>query len=73
MEKVLKEKKYDKMSYLIIGLVALLLVFSIVQAFQIDAIEDKISISSNVLSKVATSGTQASQARTPAPAMVGGC
>jgi len=60
-----------QMNHVIIGLLVILLIFSGVQAVQIDSLQDDIE-SGNVGSS-SGSKTQASAPRQVAPAMVGGC
>ena len=64
-----------KINYTMLAIVGLLLLFSVVQAFQINALENKLE---GGASAVTATGQTASQpaARAPAasvPAMVGGC
>jgi len=60
--------------YLFIILVGLLLVFSVIQAFQISSVED--GLKGNGITTEGSSGEQVvlrSPAKQAAPAMVGGC
>jgi flagellar basal body-associated protein FliL len=73
-ENVKMEKKNKK--YAIIILVVLLLIFSIVQLFQVDGLKEKVKSSNS--GAVSTSGvTQNQQQKTATPStiptMVGGC
>lgn len=62
-------------AYAFIGLVVLLLVFSLVQTYQIGQLEEKVSSGGlrSVAGAPASSGASAAPAARSAPTMVGGC
>jgi hypothetical protein len=66
----------DKTKYVVLVLVGLLLVFSVVQSFQIDDLEDSgiktVSESVNVQASTSSSQQVVAQ-KTAYPSMVGGC
>lgn len=71
---VVKMKKEEKMSYVMIAIVCLLLVVSVVQTFQVNALEEKMGGSEGGFIK--SGQAPALQQGAPAaqiPAMVGGC
>jgi len=59
-----------KGKHVVIAMLVILLLFSVAQAFQIDALEDKIEVTGKV---AAQSAPQPTQAPSAPPAMVGGC
>ena len=65
-----EHKEKNTLTYVVLALVSLLLVFSVVQAFEINNLKDDISVGK--ISSASTTSQQA-QVRTQAPAMVGGC
>ena len=77
MEKEAKEENKNVLispHYFFIVLVGLLLVFSVIQAFQISSVED--GLKGNSVATEGSSGKQVvlrSPAKQTAPAMVGGC
>ena len=66
---------HQKANYVMLVVVGLLLLFSVVQAFQINALENRLESGSAVTSIAgqAVSQQSAPVARAPAPTMVGGC
>ena len=73
MEDETKEGSPDYNKYLIVGVVCLLLVFSVVQAFQISSIKEKLSAGGASITAAPVFSAPSSPPRTAAPSMVGGC
>jgi len=68
------QKSGKTVLYMVIALVAVLLVFSAVQTFQINSVEKELVSGGAVATGISSTGASSSPPRTSAaPAMVGGC
>ena len=73
-----KKKQVENTNNILIGLAIVLIVFSTLQAFQIDDIKDEIELNnalgvSSASSRTNTGAQGATRAPQSAPTMVGGC